>query len=208
MAEFSAVAVTIDEAQFRQAEELLRSVKGGLKRASVVAINRTARTGAVRMRRELAPLIGVSTRILGAGNKGMVRPLLANFDQANPVGGIRMLNFNLPYNRIKGARIGLAGRFATSRTGPLANQTNKTFQVGRRVKQKRGRLADPSRPIFVRLDRSRLPIKKVFVGSPRKAFESAPQVAAVVLPTLKETLRQNLEGQINRLLNRKKVEAA
>lgn len=158
--------------------------------AVAAGINRTTQSAAVAARSVEARLLGVKV--------GSLRKMVKQSRRAtasDPSGSVRFLNFNLPITAMRKysgrrGRLPFSGLFATSKAGELKELPNKPFW------QTMKKAGVPS--VFTREGKERLPIKKVYIGSPRKAYESSPVVSQAVQQVLDTKLARDIAGQISR----------
>ena len=204
--------LTIDPQQFQAIKEL--SATGKMRNAIVVAVNRTLRTGAAGTRREVARQENLPTRILGSGNRGMIGVETANFEKM--AGLIKITNFNISlrnFRRLGRLRRGMTAalRAGGSQDEPLRLIDTHAF---------RNAQLGGGKPIFARYGAKRTmtkgkqkgkvrqPVYKLYGPSARKSVEQTPGMLQRIMGDLQETLRRNVDSQINRFMQRRKLSAS
>lgn len=195
------VSVSVNDAQRRDLEETLAHIKNGAARALTVGINRTGTTGKSRITRRLTSILALKRKQIA----DVIKWAKANFDT-------------------------LEGKIIINRKGiplyefsPRPTQPGKTKAAGVSVKVKKqeprkvlahtfiAQMKSGHVGIFERRGRGnkrspRLPIDERFGPTPLGVFANAPGVAQEELSALGDILRKNVASQVDRLLNRRKVD--
>jgi hypothetical protein len=188
--------ISLDRAQLAQVESLLAHIKNGATRAISSAVNRTATTAAASTRRRLSPLMGLKLKDL----KGRVRVV----KPAKTVAILRILDFNVKATARK-KRPEQSEGFAFSTKGDVfATMPANLFK---QVMPGSGHEGYFVRSRFDEAEKTRrLPIQELHIPSPRKQWEAAPSVANEELQKARAGLHANVMSQVDRLLNRRKVD--
>lgn len=219
------LGVTVNPAQIAEVEELMKDLGGSTATTQILvgAINKASRKAATSVRRRLAAQTGLPVRMFGSGDRGMVRPLLSNYEQGGQAeGGIRILNYNIPLQKFRRTALSLATRAATSKAGelspvqahPFRRKTDKKgshqapifAREGSKVVPTKGRYAGRLIKIGPRAGQPMLrqPIKKLYGPSPRKAFEAAPAIAEEVIKEIGDDLDRQIWSQVDRRLKQRR----
>ena len=131
MANQSVIAgIHLDPAQVAEIEDLLKGLPVSVVQIVVGGINKTSRVAATFVRRRLAAETGLPVRMFGRKDSGMVRPLLANYEQGQAEGGIRILDYNIPLHKFGAKRtpLSLATTAAFSKSGDVETVPNFAFR--------------------------------------------------------------------------------
>lgn len=199
--------LTIDPGQLNQLRASLGTGQTFV-RALTAAINRTLRTGAAQVRKDVAQASGLPTRVLGSGTRGIIGAQTANFRR--PWGLIKVTNYNIAMHRFR--RIGRLRRGMTAalrrgnrENAPLMQVQAHAFRVERTGKVIFARHGGKRRMVSGRYKgKMRQPIYKLYGPSPRKVVEQTAGLMPKVVADLQDTLRRNVQSQINRFMDRRR----
>lgn len=188
--------IRISEPQWEELERGLRAVPAAIPKATVAAVNRTGQTGATRIRRRLAGVLGVGVRTLGR----RVKWLRATWEK--PYGKIRLAEYNL--KAIESRQTPVRGQAypLAKIANPVAlqntpfRQTMLSGHLGWFVRFGAPRPMSKGRYV----GKVREPIKEVWVPGAASAWNQSPAVAAEELSQLRGVLQKNVESQISRYL--------
>lgn len=211
------LSAQLDPTQLARVNAELDGVQDRVQRVLSAAVNKTARGGATTLRRAIASEVGLPVGVLGSGDHGIIKPILSSNREENPTAAIRIANYNVALKQFKNVTLGPGMAAAYGKQGDMDRTENfpfintgpyhpKAIAIGDNIFVRRGAARLMTKGRYAGTQTLRQPIFKLFGPSPRKAFEAAPAIAERVLSELGDELEKNVLSQIDRILERRRID--